>query len=330
MALAFIVGRLIYGLLSLLILSAIIFICTHLLPGDAAATILGEQATPEALAALRTRLGLDRPFIVQFMVWLAGMPQGDFGISATLNQPVGALIADHFANSFALAVAALIVAASVAIPLGVVAAVRRGSRLDGAILGVSYFGISIPDFVVAPVLIVMLASPPLNLFPSSGFTALTTSFGAWASHIVLPVITLTFVLTAHLLRQTRSGMLEVLSSDYIRTARLKGLPERTVLWRHGLRNGLTTTIAVLALDIGYLMGSIVIVEEIFAFPGLGRLIVYAVANRDIPLVQGTALTIGAVYVVANLLTDLLQAALNPRLRRPRARCAPSCRNCPTA
>src|SRR6266516_1469305 len=196
MALAFIVGRLIYGLLSLLILSAIIFICTHLLPGDAAATILGEQATPEALAALRTRLGLDRPFIVQFMVWLAGMPQGDFGISATLNQPVGALIADHFANSFALAVAALIVAASVAIPLGVVAAVRRGSRLDGAILGASYFGISIPDFVV------------------------------------VPVISLSFVLTAHLLRQTRSGMLDVLGSDYIRTARLKGLPERTVLWRH--------------------------------------------------------------------------------------------------
>ena len=316
MALAFIVGRLIYGLLSLLILSAIIFICTHLLPGDAAATILGEQATPEALAALRTRLGLDRPFIVQFMVWLAGMPQGDFGISATLNQPVGALIADRFANSLALAVAALIVAAFVAIPLGVVAAVRRGSRLDGAILGASYFGISIPDFVVAPVLIVLLASPPLNLFPSSGFTALTESFRGWASHIVLPVITLTFVLTAHLLRQTRSGMLDVLGSDYIRTARLKGLPERTVLWRHGLRNGLATTITVLALDVGYLMGSIVIVEEIFAFPGLGRLIVYAVANRDIPLVQGTALTIGAVYVVANLLADLLQAALNPRLRRP--------------
>jgi peptide/nickel transport system permease protein len=316
MARVFIAGRLVYGLLSLLILSAIVFACTHVLPGDAAATMLGEQATPEALAALRMRLGLDRPLIAQFFAWLAGIPQGDFGISATLNQPVGALIADRFANSFSLAVAALILAAAVAIPLGVIAAVRRGSRLDGTILGASYFGISIPDFVVAPVLIILLASPPLNLFPSSGFTALAASFTGWASHIVLPVITLTFVLTAHLLRQTRSGMLDVLSSDYIRTARLKGLPERTVVWRHGLRNGLATTITVLALDVGYLMGSIVIVEEIFAFPGLGRLMVYAVGNRDIPLVQGTALTIGAVYVLANLVADLLQAALNPRLRRP--------------
>jgi peptide/nickel transport system permease protein len=133
--------------------------------------------------------------------------------------------------------------------------------------------------------------------------------------MVLPVIVLAFLLIAHLLRQTRSGMLEVLSSDYIRTARLKGLPERVVLWRHGVRNGLGTTVAVLALDIGYLMGSIVIVEEIFAYPGLGRLMVYSVANRDIPLVQGTALVIGAVYVAANLLADLAQAALNPRVAR---------------
>jgi len=133
---------------------------------------------------------------------------------------------------------------------------------------------------------------------------------------VLPVFVLAFLLIAHLLRQTRSGMLEVLSSDYVRTARLKGLPERIVLWRHAVRNGLATTVAVLALDIGYLMGSIVIVEEIFAYPGLGRLMVYAVGNRDIPLVQGTALVIGAVYVAANLLADLVQAALNPRVSRP--------------
>jgi len=169
--------------------------------------------------------------------------------------------------------------------------------------------------VVAPILIIVLASPPLSLLPSGGFVPLTESFQGWLAHMILPVIVLTFLLTAHLLRQTRSGMLEVLSSDYIRTARLKGLPERIVLWRHGLRNGLTTTIAVLALDIGYLMGSLVIVEEIFAYPGLGRLMVYSVANRDIPLVQSSALVIGAVYVVANLLADLAQAVLNPRVSR---------------
>ena len=316
MGAAFLARRLLYGLISLVILSAIIFACTHLLPGDAAVTILGEGATPEALTALRTRLGLDRPFAVQYLGWLSGIPRGDFGVSTTLNQPAGAVIAERFGHSLALAVSTILVAALLAIPLGVAAAAHRGSRLDVSILTASYLGISIPDFVVAPILIILLASPPLSLLPSSGYEPAAKSFAGWLSHMVLPVCVLAFLLVAHLLRQTRSGMLEVLSSDYVRTARLKGLPERVVLWRHAVRNGLATTVAVLALDIGYLMGSIVIVEEIFAYPGLGRLMVYAVGNRDIPLVQGTALVIGAVYVAANLLADLAQAALNPRVSRP--------------
>lgn len=316
MAAAFVARRVVYGLISLAILSAIVFFCTHLLPGDAAAAILGEGATPEALAALRARLGLNHPVPVQFLAWLGGMLHGDFGVSTTLNQPAGPIIARHFLNSAALAGATVLVAAVIALSLGVVAAVRRGTRLDGTILFASYLGISIPDFVVAPALILLLASPPLDLFPSSGFVALSVSVRGWLAHTVLPVTALTFVLTAHLVRQTRSGMLDVLASDYIRTARLKGLPERVVLWRHGLRNGLTTAITVLALDVGYLMGSVVIVEEIFAYPGLGRLVVYAVSNRDIPLVQGSALVIGTVYVGANLLADLLHAILNPRVAVP--------------
>jgi len=316
MGAAFLARRVLYGLISLAILSAIIFTCTHLLPGDAAVTILGEGATPEALAALRTRLGLDRSFVVQYLDWLAGIPRGDFGTSTTFNQPAGAIIAERFGHSLALAISTILVAAVLAIPLGVAAAAHRGSRLDVSILTASYLGISIPDFVVAPILIILLASPPLSLLPSSGYEPAAHSIAGWLSHMVLPVFVLAFLLIAHLLRQTRSGMLEVLSSDYVRTARLKGLPERIVLWRHAVRNGLATTVAVLALDIGYLMGSIVIVEEIFAYPGLGRLMVYAVGNRDIPLVQGTALVIGAVYVAANLLADLVQAVLNPRVSRP--------------
>jgi len=316
MGAAFLARRVLYGLISLAILSAIIFTCTHLLPGDAAVTILGEGATPEALAALRTRLGLDRSFVVQYLDWLGGIPRGDFGTSTTLNQPAGAIIAERFGHSLALAISTILVAAVLAIPLGVAAAAHRGSRLDVSILTASYLGVSIPDFVVAPILIILLASPPLSLLPSSGYEPAAKSITGWLSHMVLPVFVLAFLLIAHLLRQTRSGMLEVLSSDYVRTARLKGLPERIVLWRHAVRNGLATTVAVLALDIGYLMGSIVIVEEIFAYPGLGRLMVYAVGNRDIPLVQGTALVIGAVYVAANLLADLVQAALNPRVSRP--------------
>lgn len=316
MTLLFLLRRLVYGIVSLAILSAIIFFCTQLLPGDAAAVILGENATPEALAALRTRLGLDRAAPLQFAAWVGGVVVGDFGVSTTLNQPVAALMGPPFANSLALAVLTLLVAALIAIPLGVIAAVRRGSRADAGILTASYVGISIPDFVIGPLLIIVLAAPPLQLFPSSGYTPFAQSPLGWAQHVVLPVLTLTAVLTAHLVRQTRSGMLDVLASEYVRAARLKGLPERLVLWRHAMRNGLTTTVTVLALDIGYLMGSIVIVEEIFAYPGLGRLMIYAVANRDIPLVQGTSLLIGAVYVAANLIADLVHAALNPRIGRP--------------
>lgn len=312
---AYLLRRLLYGAVSLVILSLIIFVCTHLLPGDAATAILGENATPSALAALRERLSLDRPLLLQYTTWLFGVLRGDFGVSTTLNQPVADLIGLHFAHSMTLAVITLAAAAAIAIPLGVIAAVKRGRAADAVILTGSYIGISIPDFVVAPLLIMLLAGPPLQLLPSSGYVPLGESVTGWLSHIVLPVAALTVVLIAHLMRQTRSGMLDVLASDYIRTARLKGLPERIVLRRHALRNGLTTSITVLALDIGYLMGSIVVVEEIFAYPGLGRLIVYSVANRDLPLVQGTTLVIGAVYVVANLLADWIHGLLNPRVGR---------------
>jgi peptide/nickel transport system permease protein len=310
---AFLLRRLLSGSLSLAILSLLIFACTHVLPGDAATAILGDNATPEALEALRIRLGLDRPLALQYVAWLASALRGDLGVSATLNQPVAEVIGLHFANSMTLAAITLAAAALIAIPLGIIAAVRRGQALDAAILTGSYLGISIPDFVIAPLLILAFAGPPLLLLPSSGYVPLDESLLGWLAHIVLPTVTLTLVLIAHLMRQTRSGMLDVLASDYVRTARLKGLPERVVLLRHVLRNGLTTSITVLALDFGYLMGSIVIVEEIFAYPGLGRLIVYAVANRDLPLVQGAALMIGAVYVGANLLADWVHGLLNPRV-----------------
>jgi peptide/nickel transport system permease protein len=311
--LAFLLRRLIYGALSLVILSLIIFACTHLLPGDAATAILGENATSEAIAALRQRLGLDRPLVVQYASWIAGVAHGDLGISTTLNQPVGTLMAPAFARSLSLALLTLTVAALIAIPLGVLAAVRRGRAIDAAILTGSYVGISTPEFVTGPLLIMVLAGPPLQLFPSSGHKPLPEDPAGWAAHVTLPVLTLTVVLVAHLMRQTRSGMLQALTSDYVRTARLKGLREAEVIRRHALRNALTTTITVLALDVGYLMGSIVVVEEIFAYPGLGRLVVYAVANRDLPLVQGTTLVIGAVYTLANLAADLAHGVLNPRV-----------------
>jgi peptide/nickel transport system permease protein len=313
MTLVYLLRRLIYGALSLLILSVIIFVCTNLLPGDAAVAILGENATPEALQAIRDRLGLQRPFAVQYGAWITAVVRGDLGISTTLNQPVGDLIAPAFRTSLAVAAVTLLIAATIAIPLGVLAALRRGRRTDAAILSGSYVGISIPEFVIGPLLIMLLASPPLLLFPSSGHVPFATDPVGWLSHAALPVTTLTVVLVAHLMRQTRSGMVDVLASDYIRTARLKGLPERLVIRRHALRNALTATVTVLALDVGYLMGSIVVVEEIFAYPGLGRLVIYSVANRDLPLVQGTTLVIGSIYILANFLADLVHGFLNPRV-----------------
>jgi peptide/nickel transport system permease protein len=311
----FFLRRFVYGGISLLLLSLIIFACTHLLPGDAATAILGETATPEALAALRERLGLDRPLPEQYLGWIGGVFRGDLGVSATLNTPVADAIGPAFGHSLQLALLTLAVAAIVAIPLGVVAALRRGRALDATILTGSYIGISTPEFVVGPLLIMFLAGPPLQLFPTSGYVPFAGDSADWLAHMVLPVASLTVVLIAHLMRQTRSGMLDVLASDFVRTARLKGLPERLVMRRHALPNALTTTIIVLALDVGYLMGSIVVVEEIFAYPGLGRLVVYAVGYRDLPLVQGSTLVIGLVYVGANLLADLAHGFLNPRIGR---------------
>jgi len=315
LTLRFVVERVAYGLVTLFLLSLVIFFCTQVLPGDAAVTMLGEQATDDALANLRARLGLDRPPHEQYLFWLGGLVTGDPGVSHTLGQPITAILGPRFWNSLALTLMTVAVAAAIAIPLGVIAAIRQGRGADGAILTFSYLGISVPDFVLGPLLIVAFASPPIALFPSSGHVPFAESPLGWLHHMVLPVAALTAILTAHLVRQTRSGILQVLRSDYIRTARLKGMPERVVLWRHCLRNGLTTTITVLALDLGFLMGSIVIIEEVFAYPGLGRLAVYAVGNRDIPLIQATTLVIAAVYVAANILADFAHAALNPRVRQ---------------
>jgi len=307
--------RLASGAFTAFLLSALIFLATSLLPGDAATTILGENATPEALERIRSQLGLDRPIWAQYLGWLGGAVRGDFGLSTTLNRPVAGLIATNLGASLILAGIALSAAAIISIPFGVWAAARQGGRVDGAILTASYVGVSVPDFVTGPLLIMALAGPPLALLPSNGFVPLSESVRGFASHLILPSLTLVFVLVAHLVRQTRAGMLEVLASDYVRTARLKGLPERRVLFRHVLPNGLTATVAVLALDIGYLLGSIVVVEEIFAYPGIGRLMIYAVANRDIPLVQGTTLVIGLAYITANLTADLAQGLLDPRVRK---------------
>jgi peptide/nickel transport system permease protein len=300
--------------LILLLVSAIVFVAIHVLPGNAATLILGEYATPEALRTLEREMGLDRPLVVQYASWIRSVVTGDWGVSLAMKQPVAAVVGYRLRNSAFLAVAALIVVVVVGIPLGTLAALRRGRRLDLAIVTATYVGISIPEFVTGLLLLLVLAGPSLGWLPTSGYAELSSGVAAWARHLVLPATTLTIVLLAHVVRQTRSGMADVLTAPYIRTARLKGASTRRIVLRHALRNGLLPTITVLALDLGYLMGGIVVVEEVFAYPGLGRLIIYAVQNRDVPLLQMCALVVASVYVLANFAADLTYAWLDPRIR----------------
>jgi peptide/nickel transport system permease protein len=300
--------------LVLVLSSLIVFVAIHVLPGSAATLILGEYATPESLRALEREMGLDRPFAVQYAAWIGGVVTGDWGYSLAMKQPVTAIVGLRLRNSALLAGFALVAVVLIAIPLGTLAALRRGRWLDLAILTGSYLGISVPEFVTGMVLILVLAGPSLHLFPTGDYAPLAAGLRTWLSHLVLPALTLTLVLLAHVLRQTRSGLVEVLQSAYVRTARLKGATERRVVVRHALRNGLLPAVTVIALDLGYLMGGIVVVEEVFAYPGMGRLILYAIQNRDVPLLQVSILIVAVTYTVANFAADMAYAWLDPRIR----------------
>jgi len=300
--------------LVLVLISLIVFVAIHVLPGSAATLILGEYATPESLRALEREMGLDRPFAVQYAAWMGGVMTGDWGYSLAMKQPVTAIVGLRLRNSALLSGFALLAVVLIATPLGTLAALRRGRWLDLAILTGSYIGISVPEFVTGMMLILVLAGPSLHLFPTSDYAPLAAGFRTWLSHLVLPALTLTLVLLAHVVRQTRSGLVEVLQSAYVRTARLKGATERRIVGRHALRNGLLPAVTVIALDLGYLMGGIVVVEEVFAYPGMGRLILYAIQNRDVPLLQVSILIVAATYTFANFAADLTYAWLDPRIR----------------
>ena len=314
MTLGYLVRRLLAVILVLVVVTFAVFAITMILPGNAAVMILGEYGTDEAVAALERRLGLDRPWYIQYFDWFGGVVVGDFGQSLRLSQPVADVVGDAFWNSASLAVTALMSVTIIAIPLGVLAAIKRGTGSD-LIIGIfSYIGASMPEFVTATLLLVFLAGPALGLLPAGGFIALNESIGGFASHVVLPAATLGLILTAHISRQVRSEMSEVLASDYIRAARLKGLRERRVIRRHALPNSLAPAVAVISLDMGYLLGGIIVVEEIFAWPGLGRLLILALENRDLPVIQAITLLLAAVYALSNLLSDIVIAMLDPRVR----------------
>ncbi|MFM8680993.1 MAG: ABC transporter permease [Alphaproteobacteria bacterium] len=313
----YVAGRLALVLLVLVAVSMLVFAITSILPGNVAYLILGQFAPPDQVRALELKLGLDDPLWLQYARWAARMAAGDFGESMLMSRPVAPLVAEAIQRSLVLAGVSFAFIAVIGLALGVVAALRHNRPLDHAVSVGTYLGIAVPEFFWAIVVILVFAST-LGWLPSSGYEPLSAGLGTWAIHLVAPVLTLVFGHLAHVSRLTRSSMIEVLQSPYVTAARAKGLPERRVVLRHALRNALLPAITVLALDVGRLMGGIVVIETVFAYPGLGRLIVFSIQSRDIPTLQAAILVVAAVYALANLAADLLYAFLNPKIRYGRS------------
>jgi peptide/nickel transport system permease protein len=310
---AFLLRRLL-GLVGVLLgMSVLIFGIVHILPGNVAYAILGEFATPAAVAQLEAKLGLNDPLPVQYWRWLSAMLGGDFGMSIVMQRPAAPLIAEALGRSALLAVFAFGLVAMGGIGLGLYAATHRGRASDKVLTLAQFLLIAVPEFFWA-ILAVLVFAAWLNLLPATGYAPLSEGVAKWASHLVLPVLVLAFGLVAHVSRLTRSSMIEVLDSRYVLAARARGLPERKVLWRHALPNALLPAITVLAIDAGLLIGGIVVVETVFAYPGLGRLLVYAIERHDLPLLQVGMMVVTAIYALANFVAELLYAVLNPRIR----------------
>jgi peptide/nickel transport system permease protein len=297
----------------LVVMSLLVFLATHALPSNTAELILGQYRTPETVAALEHKLGLDQPLWLQYWKWASAIMHGDLGQSLVMERPIAPMLWDAFGNSAVLAVAGMVLVATVGVTMGVVAAVWRRHWPDHAVSVFAYLGISVPEFYWGLVLILVFAST-FHLLPASGIGNINDGLGHYVSFLILPVVTLALGFLAHVSRLTRSSMAEELDSMYVKVARTRGLPERVVIVRHALRNALLPTITVLAQDFGFMIGSIVAIETIFAYPGLGRLLIFALQRQDLPLMQAAILVLTAVFCLANLGADLLYGLANPRIR----------------
>jgi peptide/nickel transport system permease protein len=285
--------------------ATITFALIHLVPGDPVVAMLGETAAPADIAGMRHELGLDRPLWRQYAGFIAGLAQGDLGQSISMHEPVSRLIAERFPATLELAAAGLVVAVLIAFPLGLVAGARPGGPADVGAMGFAILGISVPHLYLGPLLMIVF-SLHLGWFPLTGRGGI--------AHLVLPAVTLGTALAAILARMLRQSLVGVRDSDYIRTARAKGLGETAALMRHGLRNALTPVVTTLGLQAGALLTGAIIVEMIFSWPGLGRLLITAISARDYPLVEGCVLTFSLTYVVVNALTDVVYSLIDPRIR----------------
>jgi peptide/nickel transport system permease protein len=299
-------------LLTLLLISLVTFVVVQVVPGDPAQLILGTEAPPEALADLRAQLGLDRPLPLQYLSSLSGVLRGDLGVSLRHGRPVAALIAERLPVTLSLAILSLALAVLLAVPLGILAAVRQHSALDYGVLVFAQAGLALPSFWVG-ILLILLFALSWRWLPSGGYVPWGQSpLGALRS-LAMPILALGLPVAGVLARLVRASMLEELAHDHIRTARAKGLSEAQVIVRHALRNALIPTVTLLGLQLGFLLGGSIIIEQVFALPGVGRLVLFAINNRDLPLIQGLVLFIAALVVTINFLVDMAYTWLDPRI-----------------
>ncbi len=311
--LVYVVKRLLATIPVMLVVAVVVFSMLRLTAGDPAAIIAGDNATSQDIAAIRAKLGLERPIVEQFGIWISKVVRGDFGESFFFKRTVASLIAERIEPTLALAILTLILTVCMAVPLGVVAAWRRGTWIDRGVMSLSVLGFSVPVFVIGYAFIYLFAIQ-LAWLPVQGYQRLSEGIGGFLERLILPSVTLSVIYVALIARTTRASVLEVLDADHVRTARAKGLGELPVLIRHVLRNASVPIVTVIGFGVALLIGGVVVTESVYAIPGLGRLTVDAVLARDYPTVQAVILLFSVAYVLINLLVDLTYTLLDPRIR----------------
>lgn len=309
----YIIRRLLATIPVMVVVGLVVFLLLHLTPGDPAAVIAGDYASPEDVERIREKLGLDRPIHVQFFTWAGALLQGDLGTSIFSNLPVSKLIAQRLEPTIALSVSTMIFAILVAVPMGIIAAWKAGTWIDRAVMAFAVLGFSVPVFVIGYVLMYVFALK-FGWFPVQGYKPIAEGFWPFLSSIALPTVALGLVYTALIARITRASLLEVLTEDYIRTAKSKGLNNTGLLLRHALKNAAVPIVTIIGIGLALLIGGVVVTESVFNIPGLGRLTIDAVLRRDYPVIQGVILVFSGVYVFVNLIIDLTYTLLDPRIR----------------
>jgi peptide/nickel transport system permease protein len=311
--LAFIFRRVLATIPVMAIVALFVFSLLYIAPGDPAAVIAGEQASPQDVERIRQNLGLDRPFVVRFGEWSYRLMQGDLGTSMFTGLPVTELIRQRIEPTLSLMIVTLVLAITIAVPMGVLAAWKAGSWIDRCLMAVAVAGFSVPVFVVGYLLAYVFALV-LDWLPVQSYSPIRNGFGLWLKHLVLPAIALGFVYIALIARITRATMLEALAQDYVRTARAKGVGQKSILFLHALKNAAVPIVTVIGIGIALLIGGAVVTESVFAIPGLGRLTIDAIVRRDYPVIQGIVLMFSFIYVLVNLGVDLVYSILDPRIR----------------